>query len=133
MQKNLVYASAVSGGSVVDKRSTLPINLTPGAREVVDGFKDEFGVNKQEGVARILQKWAGLPAKVRRAFIDRDGDPVREMFEHQMALMTAAGKQGGEAEVTLEQALNVIRLMTDRIAQIEKAYRHELAAKHRKA
>src|SRR5688572_19413503 len=57
------------------ERVGVMVNLTAEARRVVDDAKEEFGVGKQEAVSRILQKWASMPASVRRAFIDRDGDP----------------------------------------------------------
>lgn len=128
MQKNVFYSGSVPGEQLVDKRVTVPIGLTPDARDVVENIKKTTGVAKQVAIARVLEWFSRQSDKVQGAILHERGDAAAELVNEKMAEIEAA-KTG--ADVSIEQATRVIRLMTDRIDQIGKAYQRELIEKDR--
>lgn len=118
------YASAVASGAETDKRSGLPINLTPRAREVVENIRRDTGVAKQEAVARVLEWFSRQSERVQSAILHGRGDAAAELAAEKMADLAAA--RDGTAMVSPEQARDVIKLMTDRLAQIDEARLREI-------
>src|SRR5262245_2357801 len=120
-------SAPVSENGSDDKRSGIFINLTPEARATIKALKLDTGMTQQAAVERVLQWFAGQPMPVRDAVLRKSGDPGAELIKLKMAELTAAGKNAWAAgPVTLEDALRVIRLMTDRIEQIDAARAREL-------
>lgn len=113
----------------VEKRVTMSVNVTEHARGIVDRIKDETGVAKQEAISRILESFADQPPTVRREMLTKGGNAGAELMRLRMGEMIAAGQVDPGTIKTVEDATKVIRLMLERIEQIELARQRQVKTK----
>jgi len=62
------------------KPISTPINLTPRARAIIEGIREETGVPNTEAMVRILEWFTSLDRKFRLAILNRDEETKRELF-----------------------------------------------------
>jgi hypothetical protein len=105
----------------VEKRLAMTVHITAKARAIIDGIKEETGIAKQEAVGRFVEWFADQPRSVRREMLTKGGNAGAELMRLRMSEMMAAGQADPATIKTVEDALKVIRLMTERIEQIELA------------
>lgn len=110
-----------------EKVVSLQVEVTPAARRVVDGLKETFGVTKRVGVERLVEWFASQDKRVQRAILDRSADAATEIAREKMAAMTEAGDSTALSNISIPKAVELIRLLTQRIEQIDEARRRELA------
>lgn len=103
-------------------RSNVPINLTPKARAIVEGLKQETGVVKQESVARVLEWFASQSKEFRLAVVTNLGDPIEQLIQARMAELTEAG----QVPLTFDQAQAMVHRLVDHMTAIQKATRREI-------
>jgi hypothetical protein len=112
-----------------EKRVALQVNLSPQAREVVDGIKDDTGIAKAEVVTRVLQWFAEQDRGVRLAILTRQGDAAAELARIKLAEMAASGT-GDVSGMSLDDAVRATKVLLDRIELISTAYQEQLGVKH---
>jgi hypothetical protein len=104
---------------------TLPLRVRGETREVVDSLKAEFGTSQTELGARLFD-WFASQSKEFRAEVIRRGDAVGQLVRERLAAMSNAENDVDAGRtLTLEQAVRLIRQMTDRIEQIELARKRQ--------
>lgn len=130
MLKN-TFLPSLKVSESVDKRSTIPIGLNANARKIVEGIKDETGIAKQEAVSRVLEWFADQPISVRREILTKTGNAGDELVRLRMGEMLAAGQVDPGTIKTIDDANRVIRLMLDRIEQIDAARVRQLGGKNK--
>ena len=104
-------------------RSGLPINLTPEARHIVEGIKDETGISKQVAVAKVLEWFAQQHVDVRKAIL-YGHDAAAELVK----LRDAADGEPDSLEAVIAEADRA----NERLKRVAKEAHNALKATSRK-
>lgn len=108
------------------KRKTIAVDLTPRAREVIDGIRDDTGVPNTEAMARLLEWFAGLDRKLRLAVLTRDIDTRNELLA--LALRDMAAEAA-----TVEPFGPIKQLDLDQLQDLQDQIGHQVARKRKAA
>lgn len=113
----------------------LYVNLSPDAREIIEGIREDTGQTAVVAMSRLLEWFAGQDRKFRLAILHNDEETKREQARlvlREMADLEAAdpvAAAGSVAGVTFDQAVRIMRVMTDHIERLGAGLREAGAGK----
>lgn len=118
-------------------RETIHVPLHQSASEVIEGIRDDTGVSKTEAATRIFEWFAGLDRKLRLAVLNRDADTRRELTRLVLAEMAGVeaadpGAAAAAADMSIEQAVRIARVMLDHVERLDAGRKNEPAAAKRR-
>lgn len=113
-------------GKTDDKPSS--VQVYPDGMAVLERARTTFGVGKAELVTRLLNFFDKRSRAAQVSLLDKDGDAIAELVRERFAEIAAASEDRSVAELSLEDCTRVIRLMTERIEQIELARKKQFGS-----
>jgi predicted DNA-binding protein with PD1-like motif len=93
----------------------MPVSVAGSTRKMLDALKDETGIAKERAVARILDWFAAQDQRVRFAIVSGQGDAADVLARLKYGELTV----GDLGTIPTDRAIEIIRLMVDRIEQLE--------------
>ncbi len=94
----------------------------------METIREETGVAKQEAVSRLLEWFAEQSDDVKIAILTRSSDVAGILARNRLAEMAAA-KDGANNAMTLDEAIAVLKLATERVEVLSRTYADELREK----
>lgn len=129
-----VASVEVSESGQKSSRTSLHVNLSPDAKEIIDGIRRDTGVSQVVVMERLLQWFTSVDRRFRLAIINRDSETQRELAADALARMAGAGNVTeilkAASSLDLDEAHQAMLALTNRMFAEAKALR--LAEEQRK-
>lgn len=102
------------------------VKISGPAASVLDRLVDDYAAKQAVVVERLLE-WLGSQSDAfQDAIIRRKGDPAAVLLREKMAELAAGVEISG---MSIDEALNAVRLLLDRIETVSAAHQEQLGIK----
>lgn len=127
--KENLYASRINVVPDPTKPVSLKINLSPRARAIVEGVREDAGIASTEMMERILEWYASVPPTAQLAIINRNEAKKSELARialGQLAAADSAGVDLAETPVSIDDAGRAAKMLIEKMMFLGRSYENAI-------
>lgn len=113
------------------KRKNIQIDLTPRAREIIEGLRADTGVPNTEAMVRLLEWFAGLDRRLRVAILTRDQETIDRLLPSVVGRMIGVPSDVSTKpmhEMNVSELGQVLQAVSEEILIRSQAWEREAAS-----